>query len=137
MSGAVLLYDGECGFCARGVQFVLRHDTALRSLCFAPLSGALAQRVREQHPELAGVDSMVWYEVDERSGASRVRVRSEAALAIGEYLGGGFLVLARLGSVVPRALRDAVYRAVAARRGALSAEACVVPLPSERARFLA
>ncbi|HET9930097.1 MAG TPA: hypothetical protein VFQ35_05410, partial [Polyangiaceae bacterium] len=71
-------------------------------------------------------------------GSGRVRIRSEAALAIGRYLGGGFKVLAWFGALVPRALRDAVYSAIAARRKSLGGSlSCALPAPSERARFLA
>ena len=55
-----------------------------------------------------------------------------------ESLGGGWRVLARLGSLVPVALADAVYDAVAKRRyrtfGKL--ESCPIPPPEWRARFI-
>ncbi|MFZ5891368.1 MAG: thiol-disulfide oxidoreductase DCC family protein [Myxococcota bacterium] len=130
----VLLYDGDCGFCATSVQFVLRHDKRSRALRFAPLAGELGEQVRREHPELAGVDSMIWYEPGASAGT--VRVRSEALLALLGYLGGGFRVLARLGRVVPRRLRDSAYAAFAARRKRFGGELCLMPTPEERARFL-
>ena len=55
-----------------------------------------------------------------------------------DALGGGWRVLARLGSLVPVALADAVYDAVAKRRyrtfGKL--ESCPIPPPEWRARFI-
>ncbi|HEU5358149.1 MAG TPA: DUF393 domain-containing protein, partial [Gemmatimonadales bacterium] len=82
----LLLYDGDCGFCARQVRFLLRHDRR-KALRFAPLGGPTARGVLERHPELAGVDSLMW--VDDLGGAQeRVRVRSEAVLAVAAYLGG-------------------------------------------------
>lgn len=136
MPESVLLYDGDCGFCASSVRFVLQHDSRAKSLRFAPLAGDLGSRVRGDHPELAGVDSMIWVELDAR-GQSEVRVRSEAALALLHYLGGGFRLLSGLGRLVPRRLRDAAYAAIAARRKTLGGETCLLPNPSERARFLA
>ena len=78
-SRSVLLYDGDCGFCAGSVQFVLRHEPAAARarLAFAPLQGAFGARVRERFPELATVDSVVWYD----PSVPAVRVRSAAALA--------------------------------------------------------
>ena len=131
---SVLLYDGECGFCAGSVQFMLRHEppAAKAHLAFAPLQGPFASRVRAQFPELIGVDSVVWYDP---SGPS-VRVRSAAALAAVAHLGGVWAVAAALGRLVPRPLRDAVYDLIARRRFEIAAPACPLPTPEERSRFL-
>jgi predicted DCC family thiol-disulfide oxidoreductase YuxK len=132
----VLLYDGDCGLCAGSVQFLLRHEPPHRraALRFAPLQGAFAAQVRARHPELAGVDSLVW--VDQRHHAAPVRVRSDAALQALTHLGGGWAVLAALGRVVPRPVRDTVYNAIARRRLSLAAPRCLLPTAEERARFL-
>lgn len=131
---SVLLYDGDCGFCAGSVQFVLGHErpAARARLAFAPLQGTFGTRVRTQFPELAGVDSVVWYDP---TGPS-VRVRSAAALAATAHLGGPWVVLAALGRLVPRGLRDAIYDLIARRRFEIAAPACLLPTPDERARFL-
>lgn len=133
-SRSVLLYDGDCGFCAGSVQFVLRHEPAAARarLAFAPLQGAFGTRVRQQFPELAGVDSVVWYD----PAVPSVRVRSAAALAATAHLGGGWAVLAAIGRLVPRLLRDAIYDQIARRRFEIAAPACLLPTPEERARFL-
>jgi predicted DCC family thiol-disulfide oxidoreductase YuxK len=125
----LLLYDGTCGFCARSVQFVLAHDRR-GTVRFGPLQGACGRALVAAHPELHAVDSVVWYD------GARVRVRSDAVLAVLRHLGGGWRVLAAAGRVVPRALRDALYDAVARRRFTLVARACLLPRPEERARFL-
>lgn len=70
--------------------------------------------------------------------ASFPRIRSDAALAALRYLGGGWALLARVFRLVPRAVRDGVYRWVARNRHRLSrTEACLLPTVEERARFLA
>ena len=131
---SVLLYDGECGFCAGSVQFVLRHEPPAHRgrLAFAPLQGAFGGRVRAQFPELIGVDSVVWYDPT----IPAVRVRSAAALAAVAHLGGVWTVAATLGRLVPRPLRDAVYNLIARRRFEMAAPACLLPTPEERSRFL-
>lgn len=133
----VLLYDGECGLCAGSVQFILRHEPAHRreALRFAPLQSDWGRQVRTRHPELAGVDSVVWFEPTDAGG--RVRYHSAAGLAALRHLGGFWGVLGALGWLVPRPLRDAVYRAIARRRFDLVAPACLLPTPEQRARFLA
>ena len=133
----ILLYDGTCGLCARSVQFVLRHERRAKTLRFASLQGAYGIDVRRRHPELEGVDSVIWYESAESGRAERVLVRSDAALETLGYLGGGWRVLAMLGWAVPRALRDTVYDLVARHRHKLAGgDVCVLPTPEERVRFL-
>ncbi len=132
----ILVYDGDCAFCSRSVQFILRHDR-WRTVRFAARQGEAGRAVRERHPELMQVDSLIW--VASRDGREVPLVRSDSVLAIASYLGGGFGALATLGRIVPRPLRDAGYAIIARfrRRLAFGGEACVVFTPDERARVLA
>jgi predicted DCC family thiol-disulfide oxidoreductase YuxK len=132
----VLLYDGTCGFCAESVQLVLRHDRR-QTLRFAALQGEFGAAVRARHPALEWVDSLVWVEPAGEHGAERVLVRSDAALRVARYLGGWF-TLARVGALVPHALRDRAYDLVARHRHRLLATgpSCLVPSADVRARFL-
>lgn len=134
---AVLLYDGECGFCARSVQFVLKHELpAHRALVqFAPLQSEFGAYVRARHPETANVDSIVWFETLS-NGRSQARVRSAAALAVGQHLGGGWRWFAAVGRLVPRPIRDALYDVIARKRSQLAPQACVLPTASQRHRFI-
>jgi predicted DCC family thiol-disulfide oxidoreductase YuxK len=136
-STPVLLYDGECGFCARSVQFVLSHEPATRQerLRFAPLQGAFGAQVRAEHPELAGIDSVVWYEPG-TNGHSSFRVRSDAGLMTLQHVGGAWALLAGVGRLAPRVFRDAVYDFIARHRLDLTAPACLLPTAAQRRRFL-
>lgn len=132
----VLVYDGECGFCSRWVQFVLRRDP-LGSLRFAPRDGMAGRAVRERHPELIDVESMLWVETVE--GRERVRTKSAGALAVLVYLGGMWGALGRVGLAVPRIVRDPVYAVIARVRRRIFDRvdpSCMVVPPAERARFL-
>ena len=133
-SGPVLLYDGACGFCSATVQLVLRRDRR-GALRFAVLGGAYARALVARHPDLADVDSLVWAESSARG--ERVFVRSEAGLRLARYLAGPWH-LALVAWLLPRFLRDSVYDVVARHRHRLGgpADACFVPPPEVRARFL-
>jgi len=135
VTSPILLYDGDCGICAEGVQRVLRHDRN-GPLRFAPLQGTFGTAVKARHPELNGVDSMVW--VEPRSdGSERLFIRSAAGLRIARYLGGLWNIFL-VGYLIPAALRDAVYNFIARHRHQFSGhrEACLVPGPEIRSRFL-
>ena len=133
--GAILLYDGTCGLCARTVGFVLANEGVRRSLRFARLEGPIGRRLIGMRPDIT-VDSVVWHEAAHGSQPARTLVRSAAALAVLRYLGGPWSALAALLYAVPRFARDAGYDFVARHRHKLTGLACVIPGANERARFL-
>ncbi len=134
----ILLYDGSCGLCARSVQFVLGHEHGSRGLRFATLQGEHGRRALASEPTLAGVDSVIWLEPASDGRPARVLVRSEAVLAVMRHLGGPWKLLAAVGRVVPRISRDTLYRIVARYRYRVFGreQACLLPTPEQRARFL-
>jgi predicted DCC family thiol-disulfide oxidoreductase YuxK len=135
-AGPILLYDGTCGFCARSVQFVLQHERTGGTLRFARLEGPLGTALRSRHPDLGTIDSVLWYEPATASMPERLLWRSRGALRVAHYLGGVWSLLASLGALVPRPVRDAVYDWIARHRHELAADACLVPTPEQRARFI-
>lgn len=131
----VILYDGNCGFCDGTVKFLLRRDPH-GPLRFAALQSEYGQALIARHPALASVDSVVWAE--QVDGAEVVRIRTDAALRLGRYLGGAWRILAAVGRLVPRVIRDAAYDAFARRRYRWfgTAEGCELPTVEQRARFI-
>lgn len=129
----VLLYDGSCGFCARSVQFVLNREpeAARTHLRFTPLQGAFAQQLHARHPG-EWPDSLLWFEPE----GERLLVYSDAALRVATHLGGVWAALAAVGRLVPRVIRDGVYRLIARHRQRLAPMSCMLPTPEQSARFL-
>jgi predicted DCC family thiol-disulfide oxidoreductase YuxK len=134
--GPVLLYDGTCGFCAGSVQLVLKHDH-LGVLRFAALESAFGQALLRRRPELADIDSVLWVDHASDGYTERVLTHSAAALSVLAYLGGVWRLTA-IAWLVPRPLRDAIYRLVAKHRHRLTSggRQCLVPSIAERGRFL-
>lgn len=127
----LLLYDGDCGFCGWTVRFVLRHDRS-GVFHFAALASEAGQAQRTMYAVDPAIDSIVV--LDE----GRALVRSDAILAVLRRLGGAWHLL-RIGGLLPRRVRDALYDAIARRRSRISRRfglACVVPTAAERTRFL-
>ena len=136
MNDPVLLYDGTCGFCAESVQLVLRHDRR-GTLKFAALDSSFGQAVRARHPELARVDSVVWYQPANAKVGERLFTRSSAALRVARYLGGRWRLVLVTG-LIPPVIRDALYDLVARHRHSLTrgGPKCLLPTAEQRARFL-
>jgi predicted DCC family thiol-disulfide oxidoreductase YuxK len=129
----VVLFDGVCNLCNAAVRWLLERDHAQRFL-FASLQSHAATEVLKR----AGVadldalpDSIILVD------AEGVHVRSTAALRIGVMLGFPFS-LGRVGWLVPRPLRDAVYSYVARHRYRWFGrrDVCMRPAPEWTARFL-
>ena len=126
----IVIFDGDCLFCQRSVRFIHRHDRAQR-FRFASRQSAAGERLLQDAGVGLAPNSMVL--VDDAG----VWLRSDAVLRIAAQLGAPWS-WARLGLWVPRVLRDAIYRVVAAVRQRISAHlpACELPDTALRARFL-
>lgn len=124
--GPIVLYDGTCGVCDAVVQALLRLDRR-GVLRYAPLGGETAKGV-----EVPGdVDSIVLLE------GGRATWYSDALFGIVRHLGWPWRLLGLL-RIVPRAPRDAAYRWFARNRHRVLGrrDACRIPRPGERERFL-
>jgi predicted DCC family thiol-disulfide oxidoreductase YuxK len=135
---ALLLFDGTCGFCAESVQFVLQREKRRHTLRFAALQSQPGADARERHPELEGIDSVIWVEPRGDGLGDHVYVRSAAVLRVLHYLGGVWTVAAWAAAIVPTFVRDAVYDFVARHRHRLirRGKACLLPTPEQRERFV-
>jgi predicted DCC family thiol-disulfide oxidoreductase YuxK len=127
----IVLYDGDCGLCSSAVQFLLAADRRGR-LQFAARGTAAADGVTAPFGGApAGIDSIIVVRGD------RLLVRSDAALALADQLPMPWPLAGRVGTFVPRAVRDAIYDLIARnRRRFFPARACLVPSPEQRSRFL-
>lgn len=128
----IVLYDGVCGFCNGVVQWLLRVDRD-GAFVFAPLQGSTAAQLRAAHAEMpTDIDTMVYVEDDV------VYLRSRAFFQAVRHLPAPWSWF-RFFAVFPRFLTDGAYNAVAAVRYRIFGkyDACRVPSPEQRARFLA
>ena len=136
-SSPIILYDGVCGLCNRLVQFLLKHDKSGR-LRFASLQSDFAAKVLRRHgidpKDLDTVHVVENYEQPDE----QVLQRSDAILRAGRELGGFYSVSAAAAKVIPRALRDVIYRFVARNRYRVFGkyDTCMLPEPNQRSRFL-
>ena len=130
-----VLFDGVCNLCNGFVQFIIRHDAAGRYR-FAALQSEAGQALLAAHGVAPATlttdpDSVVLL------SGGRLYSHSTAVLRIARGLGGAWR-LAAGAEVLPRALRDAVYRFIARNRYRWFGrqESCMLPTPELKARFL-
>jgi predicted DCC family thiol-disulfide oxidoreductase YuxK len=130
-SPVLVLFDGVCSLCGGIVSFVIKRDPDAR-FRFAPLQSAPARQLIEKHALRSdGLDSVVVIV------SGRGYTHSDAVLEIARHLPGAWPVLYAL-RIVPRPVRDFVYRRVANHRYAVFGKQteCLVPTPDIRQRFL-
>ena len=137
MGSALLLYDGVCGLCNRGVQFVLRHDEKGR-FRFASLQSEFAKGVLGRHGvKVADLDT-VYVVVNGGSADESLLARSDAVLFVLRETGGLWRAGAWFLGWVPRRVRDWGYDWIARHRYRIFGryETCPIPGERERSRFL-
>ncbi len=128
----IVLFDGVCNLCNRSVQFIIRHDRKGRFL-FAALQSDAAQALLEQlHTPVPGSPESIILVYN-----NRVYHYSDAVLQIARRLDGAW-PLAYAGIVLPRFVRDPIYRFIARNRYRWFGrqESCMLPSPALKARFL-
>jgi predicted DCC family thiol-disulfide oxidoreductase YuxK len=124
----LVFFDGECGLCDRTVQWLLKNDDN-ELLYFAPLQGEEAQRVLPQFDLPADLDSIVY--VRRSDTEAEVFVYSNAIGEILKLMPRRWSWM-RVAWVIPRVIRDSVYRALAARRIQWFGRVDACQLPDER-----
>jgi predicted DCC family thiol-disulfide oxidoreductase YuxK len=133
----LVLFDGECAVCNRGVQWILDHDPAGR-FSFAPLQGLTGSRLLANHPEVPpDLDSIVL--VRKVEGREVLSWHTAALLGIAAELGAPWSWGAWWAGWVPAGLRDPLYRAFARARYRVfgRVEECRLSQPGQLERFLA
>ena len=129
--GAVVLFDGVCNFCNGAVNFIIARDKT-GYFKFAPLQSGIGRDMQERYEiDPAKTDSIILVENE------NAFLHSTAALKIARHLPGLWPVLYGF-IVVPKPMRDWAYKLFAKYRYKLFGrqDACMLPTPDVRARFL-
>ena len=129
VGGGLIVFDGTCVLCNYSVGYLLKIDKK-RKFNFATFKSKILQNegtflISSQDPR-----SIVF--IDETG----IYTESGAILRIAK-LSGSFPVLSRVGMLIPRFLRDAIYRLIAQYRYRWfgKTDHCIVPSPADAGRF--
>ena len=129
--GGIVLFDGTCAFCERSVKFIARRDPQ-KYFRFGASQTPQAREILARHGfTRESARSLVLIE------DGQVYLRSTASLRIARRLRWPWSMAGAL-LIVPRPLRDAAYRVVAAIRHRIAgtSNACEIPPPEIRERMI-
>jgi len=128
--GPVIVFDGVCVLCNGWVRFLLKHDRVGRYR-FAAMQTDAGRALLARHG-LDPDDPASFLLVD----GAQAWTDSDAIRRVLTGLGGAWRLAGAM-AVVPRVVRDPLYRWVARNRyGWFGMTACHVPTDEERRRFL-
>lgn len=127
----IVIFDGVCNFCNASVNFLLKHDKHQLFRFTANQEPAGQDILLQQGKQTGDVDTLYLYH------CGKLYDRSDAALRIAGFLPFPWN-LARVFLIIPRGLRNLVYNFIARNRYKWwgKREACRIPTPEERARFI-
>ena len=130
MDKKIILFDGMCTFCNRSVQFIIHHDPHEHFL-FASLQSDIGQHLLREHSIPESEDSLILME------QNSYYTQSTAVLTIARHLNGLFPLLYIL-IIIPRSIRNLVYRYIANNRYKWFGKrtSCKIPTTKEKKRFL-
>ena len=130
MAGGIILFDGTCAFCERSVRFIATRDSGYFK--FGASQNPEGQALLAKYgTSREATRSLILIEGDE------ISMRSTAVLKIARRMTAPWRWAAAL-LLIPRPIRDPVYRVVAAIRHRLAgrSNACEIPPPEIRARLI-
>lgn len=126
----IILFDGDCNFCDRSVQFIIKRDPE-GHFRFASLQSKAGQNLLLKHNIPQTIDSFLLIENDQWY------IKSSAALRVCKKLK-GFWTFFQILLIVPRPVRDFFYEIFAKNRYKWfgKRDHCMLPSPEMRKRFL-
>jgi predicted DCC family thiol-disulfide oxidoreductase YuxK len=126
----IILFDGECNLCNRGVQLIIKRDPN-GFFSFCSLQSQTGEMIREKYSVSPQIDSIVLIYQE------KVFLKSSAVLKIVQYLKGPIRLLC-IGYIIPPMLRDFMYDLIANRRYRWFGrrDTCMVPSEDILNRFL-
>ena len=131
MDKPIVLFDGVCNLCNSAVQFIIRHDKK-NTFMFTSLQSDTGKKLLAQYDlPLNELNSFILIE------NNKAYTISSGALRVIKKLKGLWPLLYGF-MIVPKFIRDGVYNWVGRNRYKWfgKQEACMIPTPGLKARFL-
>ena len=130
-SSPIIIYDGVCYLCNRGVHFILKHDRK-KIFNFTPFQSSFAKNLLKENNESENIgDTFILIH------KGKLYNRADAALKITMLLGGKWKMLYPL-YLFPKFIRNGIYNIIARNRYKWfgKADSCMMPTPEIQERFI-
>ena len=126
----IIVFDGVCNFCNRIVQIIIRHDPSAQ-IHFAAQQSAAGEKLLNQYSIQESTSSVVFIT------EGMVYYQSDAVIEIAKLLT-GWPSIFKYCIIVPRFLRNGIYKLIAANRYRLFGKqaTCMVPKEEDKRRFV-
>jgi len=132
---SLILFDGVCNLCCGWIRFLIRRDKKA-VFTFVPLQTDMGKRLLEtvdlkaENLTTSNINTIVYIK------NNQAFIESEAVLEILTNLGGIWRIFGVL-RLIPRSLRDKIYRYIASKRYSLFGKrtSCFLPTPEDEKRF--
>jgi predicted DCC family thiol-disulfide oxidoreductase YuxK len=128
LSDNIIFYDGDCGFCNRIVQFVLRNEKG-SVIYFSALQSDFSVHFFESQ-QFPKPDLSTFYFYSN----GKLYNRSKAAFRVIPFLKWYWKPLLVF-SILPVSLSDRIYAFIARHRKKIGGNFCIIPSPENRSRF--
>ncbi len=126
----LLLFDGVCNLCNEYVQFVVKRDPKAQFI-FAPLQSSTGKEVLEKYGlPTESLSTVILLKKE------TIYMESDVAIEITKNLSGLWPVLS-IFSIIPRIIRNPIYRWIAKNRYRWfgKKDACMIPSAELQSRF--
>ena len=126
----IIVFDGVCNFCNRIVQIIIRHDPSCQ-IHFAAQQSESGIKLLQEYSIQESASSVVFIT------KGLVYYQSDAVIEIAKLLI-GWPSIFKYSIIVPRFLRNGIYKIIAANRYRLFGKqaVCMVPREEDKRRFL-
>ncbi len=129
MEKKLIFYDGDCGFCNSAVQFILKYEKS-PELYFSPLQSEFARDfLSKRGIEIHDLSTFYFWD------GKAISARSTAALKLAKFLRFPINLL-QIGWVMPRFIRDSIYRLISKYRKKIIGTYCVILSIDQKKRFI-
>jgi predicted DCC family thiol-disulfide oxidoreductase YuxK len=137
VSNLIVLYDGVCALCNRGVRFLLKRDRH-DHFRFASLQSDFASALLRRHGvDVRRLDS-VYIVADYGHPNESLLARADAVFDLMRGIGGAWNAVGLLKKILPKCVRDRCYDLIAHHRYRFCGqyESCSLPEERHRHKFL-
>ena len=125
----IVFYDGDCGFCNKTIQFILKHEKR-KEIYFSAIQSNFSKQFFKEN-KVPEPDLSTFYFYTNHLLFSK----STAAFALLRMMKFPYPLL-QIFRIIPVCQRDKIYDYVAKRRHRIMSGFCVIPTIEQKTRFL-